>query len=63
MIKDFHTQSLIGRKFRLRGGYDIVVVSQKGQLVVAYKLVDGRRTQDIRRYKLDNLEYLIDKEI
>lgn len=63
MIKNFHDYPLINRKFRLRGGYDIEVISQSGQLVVAVRLLNGTRVQDIRKYKLDHLEYLILKEL
>lgn len=63
MIKGFYDKSLVGRKFKLRAGYDIEVVAQQGQLVTANKLVDGKKSGDIRKYKLDHLQYLILQEI
>lgn len=62
-IKDINTTNLVGRRFRLRGGYDIEITSQNEQLIIASKLSNNRKTNDIRKYKLDNFEYLILKEL
>lgn len=59
------TPYLIGKKYRLRSGYDIIVVSQSNQgVIVTNRLsTDGNHTQDIRKYKLDHLQYIIVKEL
>lgn len=36
LIKDFHSASLVGRKFRLRGGYDIQSCVSAGLIILTY---------------------------